>query len=350
MFLAIEFFIVLLLIAVGQGVLEAAPHTVRRILLSLAAWIFTFAVAIAILSFRRVATDAVAVGLALLAGYILWLIGTSIFKYFCGPGFFEPPRAGELGELAQQAGGLPARDCRKIARRLLRKYDGAVALLGLLSLSGSGESGAEAFERAWNEASEKALAQATRLASGRAESAPSGGVGKSTLLFVAQALCLYERESVERVLARLQAKARQGRAARVEAAERLEQSGKERKEARQFGLAAPLKNARDGHAFSGTELQVAEIIWPPMGLIRCGFKKRAAALAVSHGALLAYGILALSLGRGAFWDLSGSGWVFLGAAVLIHVQALFAISDFEWLQAHSGAGAEMGTEERHEKT
>jgi len=350
MFLAIEFFIVLLLIAIGQGVLEAAPHTARRILVSLAAWVFTFGAAIAILSVRRVATDAVAIGLALLAGYILWLIGTSLFKYFRGPIFFEPPKAGELAELAQQVSGLPERDCRKIARRLLRKFDGAVALLGLLSLSGSNERGSEAFEQAWKDASEKALAQAARLAGGDAGPAAAGGVGKSNLLFVVQALCLYERESVERVLARLSAKARQGRAARVEATERLEQSGKERKEARQFGLAAPLKNVKDGHTLSGTELQVAEILWPPMGLIRCGFKKRAAALAVSHGALLAYGILALSLGRGTFWDLSGSGWVFLGAAILIHVQALFAIGDFEWLQARSAGGAEMGAAVPHEKT
>ena len=336
MFLAIELFAVLLLIAIGQGVLEVAPHATRRIIVSLAAWVFTFAVGVAILSVRRAAADAVAIGLALLAGYILWWIGMGIVKYFRGPGFFEPPKAGELAALAQQVSGLPARDCRKIARRLLRKFDGAVALLGLLSLSGSGESGAEEFERAWNEASDKALAQA-------AESAPSCGAGKSNLLFVAQALCLYEKESVERVLARLAAKARQGRAARVEATERLAQSGRERKEARQFGLAAPLKNVRDGHAPSGTELQAVEVVWPPMGLVRCGFRKRAAALAVSHGALLAYGALALTLGR-------GSGWVFLGAAVLVHVQALFAVGDFAWLQAHSAGGAETGAEERHEKT
>ena len=335
MFLAIELFAVLLLIAIGQGVLEVSPHATRRILVGLAGWVLAFAVGVAILSVRRVATEAVAIGLALLAGYILWWIAVGIVKYFRGPGFFEPPRAGELGDLARQASGLPARDCRRIARRLLREFDGAVALLGLLSLSGSRESSAGEFERAWNEASEKALAQAARLASGRAEAAPPGRTGKSNLLFVAQALCLYERESVERVLARLAAKPRQGRAARVEAAERLEQSGKERKEARQFGLAAPLKKVQEGHAPSGTELQAAEVIWPPMGLARCGFKKRAAALAVSHGALLAYGALALSFGR-------GSGWVFLGAAVLVHVQALFAIGDFAWLQAHSVAGAETG--------
>jgi hypothetical protein len=72
-----------------------------------------------------------------------------------------------------------------------------------------------------------------------------------------------------------------------------------------------------------------------MGLIRCGFKRRAAALAVSHGVLLAYGALALSLGR-------ASGWVFLAAAALIHIQALFALGDFAWQQAHSAAGAETG--------
>jgi hypothetical protein len=281
-----------------------------------------------------VAVDAVEIGLALLAGYLVWLIGTSIVRYFRGPDFFEPPRAGELGDLAQQVSGLPARDCRKIARRLLRKDDGAIALLGLLSLSGSSESGAEEFERAWSEASEKARAQAARLAGGRAE--------RSNLLFAAQALCLYERESVERAFARLAAKARQGRAARVEAAEQLAQSGRERKEARQFGLAAPLKYVRDGRAPSGSELQAVDVIWPPMGLIRCGFRRRGATLALSHGALLAYGALALSLGR-------ASGWVFLGAAVLIHVQALFAIGDFAWQQAHSAGGAETGAEERHEE-
>jgi hypothetical protein len=335
MFLAIELFAVLLLMAIGQGVLEVSPHAPRRILVTLAAWLFAFAVGVAVLSVRRAAADVVGIGLALLAGYILWWIGAGIVRHLRGPGFFEPPKAGELGDLAPQVSGLPASECRKIARRLLRKSDGAVVLLGLLSLDGSGESGAEEFERAWNEASEKALAQAAELA-------PSVGAGKSNLLFVAQALCLYEKESVKRVLARLAAKARQGRAARVEATEQLAQSGRERKEARRFGLAAPLKNVQQGHAASGSEFRAVDLLWPPMGLVRCGFKKRAAALAVSHGALLAYGALALGLGR-------SSGWVFLGAAVLIHVQALFAIGDFTWLQAHAAAGAERGAEGRDEK-
>ena len=334
MFLAIELFAALLLMAIGQGVVEAAPHTARRVLASLVMWFAAFAAAVVILSFRRAATDAVAVGLALLAGYILWWIGVGIVKHFRGPGFFEPPKAGELGDLAQPVCSLPVRDCRKIARRLLRRFDGEVALLGLLAQGGSDEVGAEEFARAWNEATEKELAQATRMTSGgRAESAPSGDAGKSDLLFVAQALCLYERESVERVLARSAAKPFHGHAARVEAVERLAQSGKERKEARLFGLAAPLKDAREGHAAFGSELRAVEVIWPPMGLLRCGFKKRAAALAVCEGVLLAYGALALSLGR-------GSGWVFLGVAVLIHVQTLFAIGDFEWLQLHRAAGAE----------
>jgi hypothetical protein len=307
MFLAIELFAVLLLMAVGQCVLEVAPHAARRVLVTLAAWIFAFAV---------------------VAGIV-----AGIVKYFRGPGFFEPPKAGELGDLAQQASGLPARDCRKIARRLLRKFDGSVALLGLLSLSGSGEGGAEEFERAWNEAAEKALAQA--------QGTPSGGAGKSNLLFVAQALCLYEKESVERVLARLAAKGRQGRAVRVEATEQLAQSGRERKEARRFGLAAPLKNVRDGHAASGPELTPLEILWPPMGLIRCGFKGRAAALAVAHGALIIYGTITLIAGRDPGWLFIFPG-VYFTAAALIHVQALFAIGDFAWLQTHGAAGAEKG--------
>ncbi|MGO8704452.1 MAG: hypothetical protein ACLQVA_11585 [Candidatus Brocadiia bacterium] len=326
MFLAIELFAILLLMAIGQGVLEVAPHAARRVAVTLAAWVFAFAVGAAILSVRRVAADVVAIGLALLAGYILWWIGAGIVRHFRGPVFFEPPKAGELGELAQQA-GLPAGDCRKIARRLLKTFDGSVALLGLLSLSGSGDGGAEEFERAWDAASEKSLAQAGGI--------PFAGPGRSNMLFVAQALCLYEKESVERVCARLAAKNRQGRAARVEAAEQLAQSGRERKEARRFGLTAPLKNVRDSNVASGTELEPVDILWPPMGLVRCGFQNRAAALAVSHGVLVAYGVLALALGR-------SSGWVFLAAAVLVHVQALFAIGDFAWLQAHGAAGAEKG--------
>ena len=118
MFHAIELFAVLLFIAIGEGVLEVAPHATRRILISLAGWVLAFAAAIAILSIRRVAADVVAIGLALLAGYIVWWIGSGIVRHFRGPGFFEPPKAGELGELAQQVSGLPARDCRKIARRI----------------------------------------------------------------------------------------------------------------------------------------------------------------------------------------------------------------------------------------
>jgi hypothetical protein len=343
MFLAIELFAILLLMAVGEGVVSAAPHAARRTLVSLAAWVAATAAAVAILCFRRVAAEAVGIGLALLAGYILWWIGAGIVGHFRGPGFFESPKAGELADLAQLVSGLPVRDRRRIARRVLRKFDAEVALLGLLSQSGSGEIGAEEFERVWNEGSEKALAQAARLAGGGDADSPSpGSAGKSDLRFVAQALCLYERESVERALARPAANLRSGRAARVAAAERLAHSGRERKEARQFGLAVPLRNVRDSHAASGSEIRTLEVIWPPTGLARCGFRIRAAALAASQGILLAYGALAASLGR-------GSGWVFLGAAVLVHVQTLFAIGDFEWLRAHQGAGAETETGGRHEK-
>jgi hypothetical protein len=341
MFHATEFFAVLLLIAIAEGALEVSPHVTRRILVSLAAWVFAFAAGVAILSVRRVATDAVGIGLALLAGYIVWLAGTSIVGYFRGPGFFEPPKAGELGDLAQQISGLPARDCRKIARRLLRKGDGAVALLGLLSLNGSGEKGAEEFERAWSEASENARAQAEK-------SAQSFGAGKSNLLFVAQALCLYDKESVERVLARLAAKGRQGRAARVAATEQLAQMGKERKEARRLGLAAPLKNVQASQAASGLELKPVEILWPPLGLARCGYTGRAAALSVVEGALFGYGVITLMAGRDPGWLFIFPG-VYFTSAALIHVQALFAVGDFAWQQVHSATGAETGAEERHEK-
>jgi len=271
------------------------------------------------------------------AGYILWWIGAGIVGYFRGPGFFESPKADELADLSQAVCGLAARDRRKAASRLLRRFDGEVALMGLLSCSSSGEIGAEEFERLWNEASENAWSQATRLAGGsRAESGPPSQVRKSDLRFIAQALCLYEKESVERVLGR-SGIVFHGRAARAEAVKQLGQSGRERKEARTFGLSAPLKSAADGHAASGSEIRPVEYLWPPLGLARCGFRERATVLSVTHGILLGYGALAVSLGR-------GSGWVFLATAVLVHIQTLFAIGDFEWLQIHRASGAETGKE------
>ena len=334
----VELFAVLLFIAMGEGVLIVAPHTVRRIVMSMAGWVAAFAAGITVLATPSLAALAVRVGLLFLAICVVrWIIG-EVMQYLHGPELLAQPKAAELRELAQQVSGLPERECRGIARRIARRHDGMMALLGLMTMNAKEGIVKDAFAPAWEEASEEARALAGRLAEHRARTVRLGHAKASDVLFVAQALCLYEQDSVERVLSRVPV-AFQGRAARVEAAGQLTRSGRQRKEAVRLGLVAPPDNIGTGRAAhraageqAGRGIGPLEVLWPPAGLARAGFRKRAVALAISHGALAAYGAAAVLCQRDC-------GWVFLAAALLVHVQSLFAIGDFNWLASRAKASA-----------
>ena len=338
----IELFSVLLFIAMGEGVLIVAPHTVRRIAVSMAGWVLAFAAGITVLAIPSLAAVAVRVGLLFLAICVVrWIIG-EVMQFLHGPELLAQPKAAELRELAQRVSGLPERECRAIARRTVRHHDGTMALLGLMTMDAKEGVAKDAFERAWDEASEKARAAAVRLAEQGAKTARQRRAKASDVLFVAQALCLYEQDSVERVLARLPATFK-GRTGRVEAAGQLERSGRDRKDAVRLGLVAPQGSAAGGRTAArrtsgeqeGPGMKPLDVLWPPAGLARAGFPKRAVALAISHGALVAYGAIAVLSRRDC-------GWVFLAAGLLVHVQALFAIGDFNWLAARVKPSAGAG--------
>jgi len=269
-------------------------------------------------------------------------------RYLHGLELVAQPKATELRELAQQVSALPERECRGIARRVARRHDGTMALLGLVTMNASEGITKDAFERAWEETSEKARALAARIAEQRAKTARQGHARPGDVLFVAQALCLYEQESVERVLARLPMTFKGG-AGRVEAAAQLARSGRERKEAVRLGLVPPPDKVEGGRAaarrtsggHAGSGIEPVDVLWPPTAMARAGFRERAVALAISHGALVAYGVAAMLCQR-------DSGWVFLAAALLIHVQALFAIGDFNGPTARAQARAKWEMESSHE--
>jgi hypothetical protein len=334
----IELFSVLLFIAMGEGVLAVGPHAVRRIVISMAGWSLAFAAGITILAIPSLAAVAVRLGLLFLAVCVVrWIVG-ELVQFLHGAELLAQPRAAELRELAQLVSALPEGECRGIARRIARRHDGVMALLGLVTMNTNEGIARDVFERAWEESSEKARALAGRIAEQRAKNARQDRARARDVLFVAQALCLYEQDSVERVLARLPVGLK-GAAGRVEAVRQLARSGKQRKEAARLGLVPPSDNLEGGRAArraspgqAGAGIEPVDVLWPPMGLVRAGFRKRAIALAISHGALVVYGAVALLCGR-------DSGWVFLAAALLIHVQAVFAIGDFNGLEARAKAQA-----------
>ena len=152
----IELFSVLLFIAMGEGVLAVAPHAVRRIVVSMAGWSLAFAAGITILAIPSLAAVAVRLGLLFLAVCVVrWIVG-ELVQFLHGAELLAQPKAAELCELAQLVSALPERECRGIARRIARRHDGVMALLGLVTMNADEGIAKDVFERAWEESCEKA--------------------------------------------------------------------------------------------------------------------------------------------------------------------------------------------------
>ena len=313
----VELCVLLLLLSVGHGVVDVAPELSRRIVRGFILWMLAMAGAAVVFSIPPLAIWAVRLGLVLVAVYTFqWILG-GIVGFVRGPFLFAEPGTRVLAAAAHRASGLPMRECRRLARRMRRAYHGYTTLLGLAELEATEGTDAEAFGCAWSEECERALAGAREVVCRCAGKDEGDRVGAADILFVTQALCRYESKAVHRVLSGPGGGG--SRRARVKAARKLEHVAAHRRTPEWLDGIFP------EHASGATPLskgfRLWMLFWPAGGIARAGFSERAIALAVSFSGLLLYGLLAVTLGRGA-------GWVYLAVAALIHIEAVFALSDF----------------------
>ena len=341
---ASELFLILLLMTVEQCAMDVAPDAARRIVRIFAVWLLAFAAGIMLLSLESIVADVVRIGILVLVAYLARWAFDSAAQFFRAPQLFEAPGPADLIVAAEQVSGLAHKECRRISRAILREHDSYIALLALMSLSSEDIAAAADLEQAWRKACEEARALAMELAGKYRSGGGKARPGTVNALFLTQALCLYEQNSIERVLASHRGPSSWRRAERVKIARQLEASGRSRKDSAQvFGIAAPWaskpgaglgcdvagKGTAATEGGSATQASLADILWPPLSFARAGFKGRAVAFAVSYAVLAGYGLLALSLNR-------DSWWIFLLVAVLLHVEAAFAVGDFNWAAAPRG--------------
>jgi hypothetical protein len=326
---AIELTVILFVVCAAQAALDVAPHAARRTVWSFLGLCAAFAVGIAVLSSRSVADPVVRLGIAALIAYMLrWLV-TGAVDYLRGPMLMEPARAVDLAAAAERAAGLGPRAAMRAARRMLRSWEGEIALAALARIGPAPEADEAAFVARWEAACAPALEEARRTT---ARFSPSGGEGRVSvagLRFVSQALCLYRRESMERALGRLKGLDLSRHSGRMRAGEELGKSATRNGEMERLGLLPP---ACEPERPSATAFSAAAVFWPAAGLARVGFRARAWALGCSEALLLAYGVLAICIDR-------DSWLVFLAVGVLIHIQAAMALGDFSLSTASPEAGA-----------
>jgi hypothetical protein len=327
----LELALILLLLAVEQGVMDLSARPGRRVAVNFVVWALAFAVGTYLLSAPDLATPAVGIGILLLGAYIVrWVIG-GIVQQIRAPQLFETPGEAQIAAVAHQATRVPLDQCRRVARRILRSTDGDVALLALMSLKPADTPTPENLETGWRTACSDTYSAVLDLVVEHGVHSREQ-VRAADVWLVAQALCVYGRASVERILDRLPSPALGSRARRQRLAQRLGEAGSVRKEAEMAGLAAPKdRQERD----RGRRFRLAEAAWPPLAFARVGLIVRGWALGISQSLMAAYGILALSLGR-------DSGWIFLAVAVLLQVQALFVVHDLAGAAGRAHESSEEG--------
>ena len=332
---AIELAVLLLLMCIGHGAVNPAPGVVRRTATAFAVWCAVFAGAIAVLYSPPASAWLVRLGIVILGAYFARMAISGLLTLGGGARLFETPDTRRLALVAARISGAPLSACRRVSRRMAREYGGEALLLGLVGLNEAGVGPAEDFEAAWEAACGKARAEAEALAvprgKGSTETRPSALDG----LFVAQALCLYERRSVVRAL---KANPLGTRSARRRAAKHLEKDGEHREGAEYVGLIEP--RARDGSKGESTEpdrlRRFPHFFLPQRSLAQIGFRGQAVALACCEGALLLYGLYGVLITRPLTWSFvwNTSPGVYLAGAVLLHVEGIFALGDFQRLSVH----------------
>ena len=315
---AAELAALVLLLAVGHGVISVTTEPLRLIARSFLMWTVGLAVVIALFSIPGIVTGVVRFGMVLVGAYAArWLIG-DVASFLRGPHLMAEPDALAVAEAARRVSDLPSAECRDMARRIVRDFDGTIALLGLAYRARDAAAQEKEFAAGWREGCEKAVSAVREVAERFSRSRAEGRPPTMNIRFIAQAFCAYEPASVARVLERLPAPALSGRARRARAAHRFEKEARRSPILQQLGLERP---AERGAGKSAEGARPWMLLAPWAGFARYGYSRRAAALGVSLALLLGYGLVALALDR-------ASGWVYLAVAGLIHIEAAFALGDF----------------------
>ena len=328
---AVELLAVLLLLAMGQCIVEPSSRLLRRVLYTFGWSVLAFGGAILVVSFPSLAVIAVQLAGLLIAMYVVRWVIASVVEHFHGPMLLAKPGKGEIAAAAARATGASPKDAKLATRRILRGNEGYLSLAALLTL---GPQDAENLENAWQAACDKTRddvnAMCLSLGGGKSPDRPS----TSALQFLAQALCLYERESLKRVLGRFRECRLASRDGRERAMKLLQQQAQNNSRAELLGIEPP---PSDDDGAPGPALRPEVLLWPALGFLRLGLRKRAVALSLSQAILILYGTAAVIAGHGFSGN---SGYVFLGVALVIHIQALLAMGDFA--DAAAPAPAEAG--------
>ncbi len=315
---AIELAAALAAVCAAQAAIDVNPHPLRRGAWNLLGLAAAFALGIAVLSSRTVADPVVRVGIVALGAYLLRWIITSVEDWLRGPLLMEPVRAADLAAAVERAVGLAPREAMKAARRALRDWEGETALAALARLDVRPDEHPNDFAARWDAESAAMLAEARALAERYGGATGAGRLSMPALRFMAQGLCLYRRESLERVLTRADERALARHSGRAHAAAALDESAARNPDMDRLGFLPPSDEGAEGRT---TAFCAAGVLWPARGLARVGFAGRAWALGVAEAALLSYGLFAAWMDR-------GSWMVFLIVGVLVHIQAVMALGDF----------------------
>jgi len=313
----VELAAVLLLLCIGHGVVDVSPHPVRRIARSYVFWVAGLGVVIALFSVPSLVVWLVRLAVVLAAVFAFrWVWGEAV-AFRRGPHLVPEPSRGSLRAAFRELSAGSNAMCREAVRTVLREHHPYVALLGLTRLDAAECSDVEEPGLAWRGAADLAIEE-VRDAAARLGGEPERSVNTNDMLFLAQALSLYEALSVRQAVAEACKESLRGRRARKRVVDWLARSGRPSEAAKSFLIL----NGGDAAAERKEEIwTVAGIVWPARGIARAGYPQRAAAYALAFVLLAAYGAFALSIDR-------GSGWVFLATALFIHIEAVFAIGDF----------------------
>ena len=313
-----EFFALLVLLSVGRGVVDVSPAMGRRIGKSLFLWVILMGVVVAILRQPHIAVWALRLGVVLIGVFFVQWILRGIVDHITGPHLIAEPHRRALAEATRYVSGLSLEEARPIAHRVHGEHHAYVALMALGQLDAKEPLPDEPFETIWTRECDRSLAELRELVLQCQGRGKDVRVGANDLLFAAQAMFLYEAKAVQRVLARMGAKAFGNRSRRAAAAAELEKIGRPSVMASELGLVS-VEEKKAGDRKS--PIRLATVLWPAAGIARAGFSQRAMAFVLCFVLLVIYGVFAVNLHR-------TSGWVYLAVALLIHVEAVFALGDF----------------------
>jgi hypothetical protein len=340
-----EMIVLFMLLALGQSVIHPAPYAARRALGSFLIWCGVFGAVIVVIQSPPAAAWVVRIAICLLVAYaVQWLLGHAR-DVVCGPRLFETPDASHLALAVHHVSGTSLYDCRRISRAMMRRFGGDLALLGLVLILDDRQADTTDLEALWQAKCEAARKEVASLAVRfNIESDPDRLCPADASVLV-QSLCLFERDAVMRALADQPLGTN---AARRRFKSALTREGKFHKAAEDVGLIMPVKASHKVGPQRRSPrplIRLAEVLLPAWRTFRLGFRRRGLALGVSEGLLLFYGLYGMSRAAGRIeptFFINTSHGIYIAAAAGIHIQAVFALEEFErlamYLEAHAGRG------------